>query len=181
MFNSTACTKQYKSQQTIFAPGSLRWCHVTYRVGLKCLRDESITHYIYIYIYIYIYSLIYTPLPDSRWLHHRALRYVRRVQLGAYMWRKGLNSVPTDSKWAQNTCLCSPNSPGSQLLKHVFDPILTHFSSQNGPFSRHIGVFLGPKPVPIGSKWSKNTSMSVANGPGLLLGKCVFDQFLTHY
>ena len=45
----------------------------------------------YIYIYIYIYPLIYTPLTNSRWLHHTALRYARRVQFGAYMWQKGLN------------------------------------------------------------------------------------------
>ena len=89
---------------------------------------------IYIYIYIYIYPPIYTPLPNSRWLHHTALRYVRRVQLGAYTWRQGLNSVKKGSKWAQNTCLCTPNGPGSLLKKRVFDPFFTHFGSQNGPF-----------------------------------------------
>ena len=40
-----------------------------------------------------------------------ALRYVRRAQLGAYTWRKGLNSVRTGSKWAHFTCLCTPNGP----------------------------------------------------------------------
>ena len=39
------------------------------------------------------YPLIHTPLHNSRWLHHTALRYVRRAQLGAYMWWKGLTSV----------------------------------------------------------------------------------------
>ena len=81
---------------------------------------------------------------------YTALRYVRRVQLGAYTWRKGLNSTKTGSNWAQNTCLCTPNGPGSLLEKHVFDPFLTHFWSQNGPFSRHLGILYGPKPVPTG-------------------------------
>ena len=109
--------------------------------------------YIYIYsilyIYIYIYPLIYTPLPNYRWLHHTALRCVRRVQLGAYMWRKGLKSIETGSKWAENICSCTPNGLGSLLEKRVFDPFFTHFCSQNGPFSRHFGIFHGPKPVPI--------------------------------
>ena len=64
-------------------------------------------------IYIYISPLIYTPLPNSRLLHHTALRYVRRVQLGAYMWRKGLKWVKTGSKWAHFTCLCTPIGPRS--------------------------------------------------------------------
>ena len=73
-----------------------------------------------------IYILIYTPLPNSRWLHHTALRYVRRVKLGAYTWRNGLNPFKTGSKWAQNSCFCTPNGPGSLLEKRIFDPFLTH-------------------------------------------------------
>ena len=42
-----------------------------------------------------LYPLIYTPLPYSRWLHHMALKYVRMVQLGTYMWRTGLYLVKT--------------------------------------------------------------------------------------
>ena len=80
-----------------------------------------------IYIYIYIYPLIYTPLPTTRWLHHAALRYVRRAQSGAYMWWKGLNSVKTGSKRAKKTCLSIPNGPGS-LLDHFWkNAFLTHF------------------------------------------------------
>ena len=47
----------------------------------------------YIHTHTYIYPLIYTPLPNSRWLHHTALKYARRVQFGAYMWHKGLKWV----------------------------------------------------------------------------------------
>ena len=130
---------------------------------------------------LYIYPLIYTPLPNSTWLHHRALRYVRRVQLGVYMWPKGLNSVKNGSKWAKNTCLSIPNGLGSVLVKHVFDPVLTHIWPQNSPWSRHFGLFHGPKRVISGSKWAKNTCLSTGNGPRPLLEKCVFDPFLTHF
>ena len=60
-----------------------------------------------IYIYIYISSDLH-PSPNSRWLHHTALGYVRRARSGAYMWLKGLNSIKTGSKQAKNTCLSIP-------------------------------------------------------------------------
>ena len=132
-------------------------------------------------IAIYICPLIYTPLPNSRWLHHAALRCVPTAQRGAYTWQKGQNSVKTRPKWAQNTCLCTPNGRGSLLEKHIFDPFFTYFCSQKGPFSRHIGIFHGPKPVPIGSKCAKTTCFSVQNGQRSLLEKHVFDPFLTHF
>ena len=97
------------------------------------------------------------------------------------MCRKGLNSVKTGSKWAQNTWLCTPNGPGPLLEKRVFDPLVTHFWSQNNPFSRHTGIFHGPKPVPMGWKWARNTCLSIPNGPVSLLEKRVFDPFLTHF
>ena len=145
-------------------------------MGEGC-RLEDI--YIYIYIYIYISSNL-RPSPNSRWLHHTALRYVRRAQSGAYMWWKGLKSVKTGSKRATNTCLSIPNGPGSLLEKRVFDSFLTHFWSQNSPFSRHFGIFHEPKPVAMGSKWAKTTCLSIINGPRSLLKKRVFDPFLTH-
>ena len=73
-----------------------------------------------------------------------------------------------------------PNGPGSLLEKRVFDSFLTHFWSQNGPFSRHFGSFNEPKPVAPGSKWAKTTCLSIINGPGSFLEKRVFDPFLTH-
>ena len=121
------------------------------------------------------------PSPNSRWLHHTALRYMRRVQLGAYTWRKGLNLVKTGSNWAQNTWLSKPNGLRSLLEKHIFDPFWTHFWSHNGPFSRHFGLFHGAKRVISGSKWAKNTCLSIPNGQRSLLEKCVFDPFLTHF
>ena len=48
------------------------------------------------------------------------------------------------SKWAHFTCLGTPNGLGSFLEKHIFDPFLTHFLSQNSPFSRHFGILGGP-------------------------------------
>ena len=96
------------------------------------------------------------------------------------MWWMGLNSVKTGSKRAKNTCLSIPNGPVSLLEKRLFDPFLTHFWAQNGPFSRHFGSFQEPKPVPTGSKWAKTTCLSIINGPGSFLEKRVFDPFLTH-
>ena len=96
------------------------------------------------------------------------------------MWWKGLNSVKTGSKRAKNTCLSIPNGPGSLLEKRVFDPFLTHFWSQNGPFSRHFGILHEPKPIATGSKWAKTTCLSIPNGLGSLLENRVFHPFLTH-
>ena len=130
---------------------------------------------------MYIYPLIYTPLPNSRWLHHTGLRYLRRVQLGAHMWRKELHWVKTGSNWAKNTCLGIPNGPGSLLERCVFDPFFTDFWSQNGPFSRHFRIFHGPNHVTTGSKWAKNTCLSIPIGVGSLLEKRVFESFFTHF
>ena len=84
------------------------------------------------------------------------------------------NSVATGSKWAKTTCLSIPNGPGSLLEKRVFDPFLTHFWSQNGPFPRHFGIFLGPKRATMGSKRPKNTCLSIPSGPGTTLEKIIF-------
>ena len=58
--------------------------------------------------------------------------------------------------------------------KRVFDPFLTHFWSQNGPFSRHFGIFHGPKRATTGSKRPKNTCLSIPSGLGTTLGKTIF-------
>ena len=93
------------------------------------------------------------------------------------MWRKGLNWVKTGFKCARFTCLRILNGPESLLEKCVFYPFLTHFSSQNGPFSRHFGIFHGPKRVTTGSKLAKNVCLNILIGPGSLLEKRVFDPF----
>ena len=102
-----------------------------------------------------------------------ALRYMRKVQLGAYMWWKGLNSIKTGSKWAKTTWLSMPNGVRSLLEKRVFDPFLTHFWSQNHPFSRHFPFFHGPKRVTTGSKWAKNTCLGIPSGLGTTLEKMI--------
>ena len=124
---------------------------------------------------------MYTLLPNSRWLHHTALRYFQRLQLGAYMWRKGLKWVKTGSNWAHFTCLCTWDGSGSLLQKRVFDPFFSHFSTQNGPFSTHLAFNCGPKRVTTGSKWAKNTCWSIPNGLGPLLERRIFDSFSAHY
>ena len=72
------------------------------------------------YIYISIYPLIYTPLPNSRWLYHTALRYGRRVQLGAYMWRKGLDWVKAGSNRAKKHLFEHPKWSGITFGKTCF-------------------------------------------------------------
>ena len=89
-------------------------------------------------------------------------------------------SVKTGSKRAKNTCWSIPNGLRSLLEKRVFVPFLTHFWSQNGPFSRHFGIFHEPKPVATGSKWAKTTCLSIINGLGSFLKKRIFDPFLTY-
>ena len=67
-----------------------------------------------------------------------------------------------------------PSGPRSIFEKGVFEPFLTHFWSQNGPFSRHFGIFHGPKRVTTGSKWAKNTCLSIPSGIGTTLEKIIF-------
>ena len=60
------------------------------------------------------------------------------------------------------------------MKKRVFDPFLTHFWSSNGPFSRHFGIFHGPKRATTGSKQPKNTCLSTPGGLGTTLKKMIF-------
>ena len=74
-----------------------------------------------------------------------------------------------------------PEGSTISFEKCVFDPLLTQFWSQNGPFSRHFGILHGPKRVTTGSKRAKNARLSMLNGVGSLLEKHVFDPFLSHF
>ena len=78
-------------------------------------------------------------------------RYVRKTERGAYPWWKGLSSIKTCSKWAQNTCLGIPNGPGSLLEKCVFDPFLTNFVPKRPTF-KLFWDFPWPKMRPYGLK-----------------------------
>ena len=82
--------------------------------------------------------------------------------------------VDTGSKWAKTTCLSIINGPGSFLENCVFDPFLTGCWSQNGPFSRHFGIFHGPKRATTGSKRPKNTCLGIPSGLGTTLEKMIF-------
>ena len=57
-----------------------------------------------------------------------AVRYVRRVQLGAYMSRKGLNIVKTSSKKGSCHLFLHPQwstiTFGKMLFLPIFDPFL---------------------------------------------------------
>ena len=132
-----------------------------------------------IYINRNIYPLIYSPLPNSTWLHHTALRCVRRVQRGAYLWRKGLKSIKTGLKWAENThSSCTPNGPGSLLEETCFSPIFHPFLFPKRPLfkakpetkTRPNGLKMGSKHLSKHPKWL-----------GITFGRTFFDPFLTHF
>ena len=75
-----------------------------------------------------------------------ALRSVQSVQLGAYMWRNGPNSVKTGSKWAHFTYLCTPKGPASWThFSRIFAPKTAHFQGV-------LGFYMGPKCVTMGSQ-----------------------------
>ena len=79
------------------------------------------------------------------------------------------------SKWAHFTCLGTPNGLGSVFgKKHVLDPVLIHFWSQNSPFSRHFGILGGPKRATVSSKGTKNTCFGIPCGLGSSLKKVFF-------
>ena len=87
------------------------------------------------------------------------------------------------SECAKNGCLSIPNGSGSLLEKHVFDPFLTLFWSQNDPFSRHFGIFHCAQRVTTGSKPAKNTCLSIPGGLGTTSEKNFFsprEPWLTH-
>ena len=82
------------------------------------------------------------------------------------------------SKRAHFTCLCTPNGLGSFLEKHIFDPFLTHFWSQNSPFSRLFVPLEGPKWLAMGSKWTAHsTGVCTPNSSKVSMGKHIFDPF----
>ena len=60
------------------------------------------------------------------------------------------------------------------MEKCVFDTFLTHLWSQKDPFSRHFGIFRGPKRATTGSKRAKTTCLSIPSGLGTTLEKIFF-------
>ena len=70
--------------------------------------------------------------------------------------------------------LGTPNGLGSFLEKHIFDPFLTHFLSQNNPFSRYFGILGGPQQATTSSKRAKNTCFGIPCGPRSFLKKVIF-------
>ena len=78
------------------------------------------------------------------------------------------------SKRAHFNCLCNRNGLGSFLAKHIVNPFLTDFGSQNNPCSRHFVTLEG-------SKWAHSTCLGTPNGVGSVLEKLIFDPFLTPF
>ena len=96
------------------------------------------------------------------------------------MWQKGLNSVEVGSKWAHFSCLSIPNGLGSILEKRVWDRLFTKFAPKAAPFQGILGFSMGEN-ASTGSKWAKETCLSISNGLGSLLEKHIFDPFLTQF
>ena len=84
---------------------------------------------------------------------------------------QGSKRVNMGSKSGKKTYLSIPNGPGSFLEKCVFYPFLTHFWPRSGPFSRHFGIFYGPKRATTGSKRAKKACLSIPSGLGTSLRK----------
>ena len=99
-----------------------------------------------------VYPLIYTPLPNSRWLHHMALRCVRRVQLGAYMWRKGLKSIKTGSKWVKTLVHAPPMVHDHFWTNTFLTPLSPIFAPKTAPFQGILRFSMGQNP----SQWAQN-------------------------
>ena len=66
---------------------------------------------------------------------------------------------------------------GKTHFRTIFDPLLV----PKWPIFREFWDFHVPKHVTTGSKWAKNTCLSIPSGPGSLLEKRVFDPFLTDF
>ena len=58
--------------------------------------------------------------------------------------------------------------------KTHFDPFLTHFLSQNSPFSRHFGTLGGPKQATTSSNRSTRTCFGIPCGPRSFLKQVIF-------
>ena len=102
-----------------------------------------------------------------------------------FMAFEGPKWLAMGSKWAHFTCLGTPNGLGSFLEKHVFDPFLTCFLSQESPSSTHCGILRGPKQATTSSKRAKNTCFGIPCGPRSFLKNffffCTRWTLLTHF
>ena len=128
------------------------------------------------------YALIYTPRLKSSGLHKMALGYMRRVTLGAYMWRNGLKWVKQGAKWGLLSRLRTPNGPKFFLKKHFYDPICNAFVVTKWAIFKAFGTLDGPKKnLKSGSSWAYFTCLCTPCGPQSLLGKHIFDPFFNHF
>ena len=94
---------------------------------------------------------------------------------------KSSKCLAMGSKRGHSTCLGTPKGLGAFLGKHIFDPFLTHFWSQNIPFSRHFVTRECPKWLQMGSKWAHFTCLCTPKGLGSLLEKHIFASFLSDF
>ena len=77
-------------------------------------------------------------------------------------------------KSAQNGLISPVGAPRMVYDEFWKNAYLTHFWTQNSPFSRHFGIFGGPKWATTSSKQSKDTCFSITHGLGSFLRKVIF-------
>ena len=111
------------------------------------------------------------PISGPKASHFQGILGFSMAQNASPQAQNGLKTIVSASQMVQH-----------HFWKHKkFSRFLTHFWSENGPFSKHFGIFHGPKRVTTCSKWAKNTCLSIPNGPTSLVEKRVFDPFFTHF
>ena len=63
------------------------------------------------------------------------------------------------------------------FAKRFYDPFFTHCCSQNGPFSRNIGIFMGQNP----SKWAQKGLETLVRASQMVQDHIWKNAFLTHF
>ena len=137
-----------------------------------------------------LYSSVWAPQLDYDhfWKNMVLIRFsaICGPKLAHFKRPFGLERGQNCSTWAQNGLIplfCAPQmfQQYLELEKHIFDPFLTDFWSQNSPFSRHFVTLEWPKWLAMGSKRADFTCLCTPNGLGSFLEKHIFDLFLTHF
>ena len=131
-------------------------------------------------------SMVFPPLfpPPKVFSRATGLRYPFLFPFVGYLstcWLEKSQRPELHCAWAMCDVRCGMFDNLSTFFeKHIFDSLLTHFWSQNGPFSPRLGILDGPKCFKMGSKWANFTCLCTPKGQGSLLEKHFFDPFLTH-
>ena len=103
-------------------------------------------------------------VPD--WPIFKALSALRGAKMAQHGLKMGSFHLFRHPEWSK-----------SIFGKHIFDPFLSDFWSQNSPFSRHFVTLEWPKWLERGSKRAHSTCLGTPNGLGSFLEKHIVDPF----